>query len=128
MNVIRAAITSVGKFLPQRVITNKDIEDIIDTSDEWIVQRTGIRERRFLDPGLGNSFMSSRAAMDCLNRAGVSPSEIDTIIVGTISPDTVFPSTACAVQEMIGAKNAWGFDLRRLLRVYFFPDNRRPVY
>jgi len=111
MNVTRAAITSVGKYLPQRVITNKDIEQIIDTSDEWIVQRTGIRERRFLDPGLGNSFMSSRAAMDCLNRAGVSPSEIDTIIVGTISPDTVFPSTACAVQEMIGAKNAWGFDL-----------------
>jgi 3-oxoacyl-[acyl-carrier-protein] synthase-3 len=111
MKFIRAAITSVGKFLPQRILTNKDLEDIIETSDEWIVQRTGIRSRHFLDPGMGNSYMASRAAMDCLNRAGVSPSEIDTIIIGTISADNVFPSTACTVQNMIGADNAWGFDL-----------------
>ncbi len=111
MSLIRAAITSLGKFLPERVVTNKDLEKIMDTSDEWIVQRTGIRQRHFLDPGLGNSYMASRAATDCLTRAGVSPSEIDTIIVGTISADNPFPSTACIIQEMIGADNAWGFDL-----------------
>ena len=111
MKFIRAAITSVGKFLPQRILTNRDLEDIVNTSDEWIVQRTGIHSRHFLDHGLGNSYMASRAALDCLERAGVSPSEIDTIIIGTISPDTAFPSTACTVQNIIGADNAWGFDL-----------------
>lgn len=111
MSFIRAAITSVGRFLPKRILTNKDLEGIIDTSDEWIVQRTGIRSRHFLEPGLGNSYMASRAAKDCLKRVGVLPSEIDAIIVGTISPDMFFPSTACLVQKMIRANNAWGFDL-----------------
>jgi len=109
--MIRAAITSVGKFVPQRAITNQDMEKIIDTTDEWIVQRTGIRTRHFLDPGLGNSYMASRAAMECLNRVGTAPSEVDTIIVGTISSDKPFPSTACITQSIIGADNAWGFDL-----------------
>jgi 3-oxoacyl-[acyl-carrier-protein] synthase-3 len=84
---------------------------MIDTSDEWIVQRTGIHSRHFLEPGLGNSYMASRAAKDCLKRVGVLPSEIDAIIVGTVSPDMFFPSTACLVQKMIRADNAWGFDL-----------------
>jgi len=111
MSLTRAAITSVGRFLPKRILTNKDLEGIIDTSDEWIVQRTGIRSMHCLEPGLGNSYMASRAAKDCLKRVGVLPSEIDTIIVGTISPDMFFPSTACLVQKMIRANNAWGFDL-----------------
>ncbi|MFH2011223.1 MAG: beta-ketoacyl-ACP synthase III [Pseudomonadota bacterium] len=111
MSFIRATITSVGKFLPERVVTNKDLEEIIDTSDEWITQRTGIRTRHFLEPGLGNSYMSSRAAKDCLEKAGVLPSEIDVIIVGTVTPDMLFPATACLVQRILNADNAWGFDL-----------------
>jgi len=111
MSMIRAAITSVGKFLPERVLTNKDLENIVDTSDEWIVQRTGIRSRHVLEAGAGNSYMARFAAEDCLNRINVAPSEIDTIIVGTVTPDTMFPSTACLVQNLIGADNAWGFDL-----------------
>lgn len=109
--MIRAAITSVGKFLPKKILTNKDLEKIVDTSDEWIVQRTGIRTRHVLEPGLGNSYMSVRAARDCLDRAGIDPLELDAIIIGTISPDMMFPSTACLVQKIIGANNAWGFDL-----------------
>lgn len=87
------------------------MEKIVDTTDEWIFSRTGIRERRNLEPGLGNSYMAVRAARECLERAGVNAEEVDAIIVGTVTPDMVFPSTACLVQNELGAKNAWGFDL-----------------
>jgi 3-oxoacyl-[acyl-carrier-protein] synthase-3 len=106
-----AYIRSIGRFLPERRLTNQDLEKMVDTTDEWIVTRTGIRERRILEPGLGNSFMAVRAARDCLERAGVSAGEIDAIIVGTVTPDMFFPSTACLVQKAIGANHAWGFDL-----------------
>lgn len=106
-----AYIRSVGRFLPERTLTNHDLEKMVDTSDEWILSRTGIRERRILDPGLGNSYMADRAARECLERAGVDPREIDLIIVGTVTPDLVFPATACLVARDIGAKNAWGFDI-----------------
>jgi len=106
-----AYIRSVGRFVPERRLTNSDLEKMVDTTDEWIFSRTGIRERRILDPGLGNSFMAARAARDCLERAGVGAEELDAIIVGTVTPDMFFPSTACLVQKEIGAKNAWGFDL-----------------
>lgn len=111
MSKHNAYIRSVGRFLPDRKLTNHDFEQMVDTSDEWIVTRTGIRERRVLEPGLGNSYMAIRAAKDCLERAGVDPLEIDAIIVGTVTPDMIFPATACLVQQGIGAKNAWGFDL-----------------
>lgn len=107
----RAYIRSVGRFLPEKVLTNKDLEKMVDTTDEWIITRTGIRERRILDPGLGNSYMATRAAMECLSRAGVDPETVDAIIVATVTPDMFFPSTACLVQRDIGAKKAWGFDL-----------------
>ena len=84
---------------------------MVDTTDEWILSRTGIRERRILEPGLGNSYMAIRAARDCLERAGVEAAEVDAIIVGTVTPDMFFPSTACLVQKGIGASKAWGFDL-----------------
>jgi 3-oxoacyl-[acyl-carrier-protein] synthase-3 len=84
---------------------------MVDTSEEWIVSRTGIRERRILEPGRGNSSMAVPAAMECLERASVDPAEIDVIIVGTVTPDMPFPATACIVARDIGAKNAWGFDL-----------------
>lgn len=106
-----AYIRSVGRFLPERRLTNADFEKMVDTTDEWITTRTGIKERRILDPGLGNSHMAVPAAIDCLERAGVGPEEIDAIIVGTVTPDMLFPPTASLVQKKIGAKKAWGFDL-----------------
>ena len=106
-----AFIRSVGRFLPERKLTNRDFEKMVDTTDEWIVTRTGIRERRILEPGLGNSYMAARAARECLERAGVGAEEVDAIIIGTVTPDMFFPATACLVQNEIGAKNAWGFDM-----------------
>jgi 3-oxoacyl-[acyl-carrier-protein] synthase III len=108
---IHAFIRSVGRYLPERRLTNQDLEKIVDTTDEWIFTRTGIRERRILGPGLGNSFMAIRAALDCLERGRTTPAEVDAIIVGTVTPDMFFPATACLVQEGIGATHAWGFDL-----------------
>lgn len=104
-------IRSVGRFLPERRLTNHDLEKMVDTSDQWIVSRTGIHERRILEPGLGNSYMATRAAQECLQRAGVTASELDAIVVATVTPDMFFPSTACLVQKALGADQAWGFDL-----------------
>lgn len=106
-----AFIRSVGRYLPERRLTNKDLETMVNTTDEWIFSRTGIRERRILEPGLGNSYMAIRAALDCLERGGVAPEEVDAIILGTVTPDMFYPSTACLVQDGIGATHAWGFDL-----------------
>jgi len=111
MPVQTAYIRSVGRFVPERKLTNQDMEKMVDTNDEWIVSRTGIRERHILDKGLGNSHMATRAARECLERAGVGADELDVIIVGTVTPDMFFPSTACLVQKDLGARNAWGFDL-----------------
>lgn len=111
MTTRTACIRSVGRFLPERRLTNKDFEKTLDTSDEWIYSRTGIRERRILDQGLGNSHMAVKAARECLDRAGVSAEEVDAIILGTVTPDMFFPSTACLVQMELGASRAWGFDL-----------------
>ncbi len=107
----KAYIRSLGRFLPERRLTNKELERMVETTDEWIVSRTGIKERRILDPGLGNSYMALRAARECLERAEVSPTEIDAIIIATVTPDMFFPSTACLVQRDLGASKAWGFDL-----------------
>jgi 3-oxoacyl-[acyl-carrier-protein] synthase III len=106
-----AYIRSVGHFVPERRLTNQDLKLMLDVDDEWIVSRTGIRERRILEPGLGNSYMATRAARECLERAGVGAEELDVIIIGTITPDMLIPSTAALVQKEIGAVNAWGFDL-----------------
>ena len=106
-----AYIRSVGRFLPERRLTNEDFEKMVDTTDEWIVSRTGIRERRILEPGLGSSSMAVQAARECLDRAGADPAEIDVIVLSTVTPDMLFPATACMVARDIGAKNAWAFDL-----------------
>jgi 3-oxoacyl-[acyl-carrier-protein] synthase III len=106
-----AFIRSVGRFLPDRRLTNQDLEKMIDTTDQWIFSRTGIRERRILEPGLGNSYMATRAALECLERCGAAPEEVDAIVLGTVTPDMFYPSTACLVQKAIGATRAWGFDL-----------------
>jgi 3-oxoacyl-[acyl-carrier-protein] synthase-3 len=107
----RAKITALGTYVPPDVITNKDLEKMVETSDEWILTRTGIRERHKLAAGLGVSDMCVEAAKKVLNQRGIEASEIEAIIVGTVTPDMLFPSTACLVQDKIGAKGAWGFDV-----------------
>jgi 3-oxoacyl-[acyl-carrier-protein] synthase-3 len=107
----RAAITSLGRYVPERVVTNADLEKIVDTSDEWIRTRTGIRERHYVEPGTPTSELAFRAARECLERRGVAPDEVDLIVVGTVTPDMLFPATACIVQDKLGAHRAWGFDV-----------------
>ena len=112
MPPIYASITGVGKYLPDYILTNKELETIVDTNDEWITSRTGISERRILKgEGLGTSYMAERAAEAALLDAGVDAEEVDAIIVATVTPDYLFPATACLVQKRIGAKNAYAFDL-----------------
>jgi 3-oxoacyl-[acyl-carrier-protein] synthase-3 len=109
--VRRAEIKSLATFVPPRLLTNADLEKMVETSDEWIQQRTGIRERHIVDPGVATSDLAKEAALQAIARAGLTPDDIDVIIVGTVTPDMLFPSTACIVQHKIGASRAWGFDL-----------------
>ena len=111
MKKIRAAITSLGHYVPETVLTNQDLEKIVDTSDEWIKTRTGISERRILTNGQPMSFMAVESVKMLLERRGISADEIDLILVGTVTPDMLFPSTACIIQEKIKAGKAWGFDV-----------------
>jgi 3-oxoacyl-[acyl-carrier-protein] synthase III len=106
-----AKITGVTGYVPPRVATNFDLEKIVETSDEWIRTRTGIRERHYVDPGMAASHMATAAATDLLRAKHISAEEIELIVVATVTPDMMFPATACLVQDRIGAKHAWGFDL-----------------
>jgi 3-oxoacyl-[acyl-carrier-protein] synthase-3 len=107
----RAKITALGTYVPPDVLTNKDLEKMVDTNDQWILDRTGIRERHVLAKGLGVSDICTEAAKKCLATRGIEASEVEVIIVGTVTPDMMFPSTACLVQNKIGAVGAWGFDV-----------------
>jgi len=107
----RAKISALGTYAPPQILTNQDLEKLVDTTDEWILTRTGIRERHVLAKGLGVSDICVEAAKKCLAARGIAPTEIEAIIVGTVTPDMLFPSTACLVQDKIGAKGAWGFDV-----------------
>ena len=109
--MIRARIISTGSYVPENVITNNDLQQIVDTSDEWILERTGIRERRIVDGNQVTSDLAFEAALKALKKAGVKARDIDLIIVATISGDMVFPSTACILQHKLGAKKAAAFDL-----------------
>jgi len=108
---IAAKITGVSGYLPPRVMSNADMEKIIDTNDAWIRERTGIRERHIADPGVATSDLATAAARELLESRNVPATEIDLIVVASVTPDMMFPATACLVQNNIGAKNAWGFDL-----------------
>ncbi len=111
MTLRRATITSVGRFVPEKVLSNHDLESMIDTTDEWIVSRTGIRERHIVEKGTATSELAVKAAQEALDRRGISADDVDLIIVGTVTPDMMFPATACLVQDKLGASRAWGFDL-----------------
>jgi 3-oxoacyl-[acyl-carrier-protein] synthase-3 len=116
----RARITGTGSYVPEKVLTNKDIEKFIETSDEWIVTRTGIRERHIIADDQNTSDLATTAAENALKMAGVSAEEIDLIILGTITADYPWPATACIVQENIGAKNAAAFDLSAACSGFLF--------
>ena len=104
-------ISGLATCVPPRLLTNHDLEKMVDTTDEWILQRTGIRERHIVDPGVATSDLAKEAAERAIANAGLTPDDIDFIVVGTTTPDMMFPSTACLVQDKIGATRAWGFDL-----------------
>jgi len=109
--LVRAKITALGTYVPPRVLTNRDLEKIVETTDEWILTRTGIRERHIADKGVATSDLAAEAARLALAQRGIDASEIEAIVVATVTPDMLFPSTACLVQHKLGAKGCWGFDL-----------------
>lgn len=110
MQKITAAITAVQGYLPDEIVTNEDLSKIVDTSDEWITSRTGIKERRILRNG-ATSDMGAAAVQQLLEKKGIDPLEIDLLICGTVTPDLVFPSTANIISDKVGLKNAWSFDV-----------------
>ncbi len=109
--IVHAKISALGTFVPSRLLTNADLERMVETNNDWIVERTGIHERHIVEKGQATSDLAAEAAKACLEKAGVDPTEIEAIIVATVTPDMFFPATACLVQAKIGAAKAWGFDL-----------------
>ena len=107
----RVKIAGLSTYVPPRLLTNADLERMFETSDEWILQRTGIRERHIVDEGMATSDMAKEAALGAIQQAGIGPEDVGFIVVGTTTPDMIFPSTACLLQNKLGARNAWGFDL-----------------
>ena len=114
------SISALATYVPPRLLTNADLEKMVDTSDEWILQRTGIRERHIVDQGVATSDLGKIAAEKAIANAGLSPGDIGVIIVGTVTPDMFFPSTACLIQDKIGAGHAWGFDLSAACSAFTF--------
>ena len=116
----KANITAVGKYLPKNILSNVDLEKMVDTNDEWIQSRTGIIERRIVDKGEASVEMSINAIRKILDSRNLDPVEIDAIIVGTVTPDMLFPSCAALIQDRIGATNAWGYDLSAACSGFIF--------
>ena len=116
---LKAVITAVGHYVPEKILTNADLEKMVNTSNEWIMTRTGIRERRVMENG-ASSDMAAKAAEMVLKNRGISALDLDLIIVTTVTPDMFFPTTACLVQEKIGAKNAWAFDMNAACSGFVF--------
>ena len=121
MGKIHAAITAVGGYVPEYILTNAELEKMIDTTDEWITTRTGIKERRILKgEGKATSDMCVEAVKELCQKRGISPEEIELVIVATVTPDMPFPSTANITCDKLGAKNAWGFDLSAACSGFLF--------
>src|SRR5262249_1779933 len=109
--VLGVKISALGTYVPPRLLTNKDLEKMVDTTDQWISERTGIRERHIVDKGVATSDLALEAAKKALAQRGINASDLDAIIVATVTPDMLFPCTACLVQHKLGAKEVWGFDM-----------------
>ncbi|HET6934299.1 MAG TPA: beta-ketoacyl-ACP synthase III [Candidatus Angelobacter sp.] len=110
-NLVRAKISALGTYVPPRLLTNADLEKMVETSNEWILERTGIRQRHIVDKGIPTSHLAVEAANQALTERGIAGSDVEAIFLGTVTPDMAFPATACLVQDRIGAKNAWGYDI-----------------
>ena len=129
MSKITAAITAVGAYVPDDILTNKELEKMVDTNDEWIFSRTGIRERRILkDPSLGTSYMAIKAAQDLIQKSNINPEEIDLVILATISPDMPVAATAVYTATQIGAINAFGYDLQAACSGFLYGMSTASAY
>ena len=129
MSKITAAITAVGAYVPEYVLTNEILETMVETNDEWITTRTGIKERRILkDPGKGTSFLGIKAAEDLINKSGIDPSEIDMVIMATATPDLPVASTAAYVATQIGATNAFSYDLQAACSSFLYGMSTASAY
>jgi 3-oxoacyl-[acyl-carrier-protein] synthase-3 len=117
---VRAKISALGTYVPPRLLTNQDLEKMVETNNEWILERTGIRERHLVDKGVATSDLAVEAAKGALSERGLTPGDVDVIIVATVTPDMFFPSTACLVQHKLGAKNVWGFDLSAACSAFLY--------
>jgi 3-oxoacyl-[acyl-carrier-protein] synthase III len=117
---IRAKISALGTYVPPRLLTNADLEKMVDTSNDWIMARVGIRERHIVDKGVATSDLAVEAAKKALAQRGLTASDMEVIIVGTVTPDMFFPSTACVVQNKLGAKGAWGFDISAACSAFLY--------
>jgi 3-oxoacyl-[acyl-carrier-protein] synthase III len=109
--LVPVKISALGIYVPPRLLTNKDLEKMVETSDEWIMSRVGIKERHIVDKGVATSDLAVEAAKQALAQRGIAPTDVQAILVGTVTPDMFFPSTACLVQHKLGAAGAWGFDV-----------------
>jgi 3-oxoacyl-[acyl-carrier-protein] synthase-3 len=117
---IRAKISALGTHVPPRLLTNADLEKLVETNDQWILDRTGIRERHVVDKGIATSDLATEAARKALKDRGIDASDVDAIIVATVTPDMMFPCTACLVQNKLGAKSVWGFDLNGACSAFLY--------
>jgi 3-oxoacyl-[acyl-carrier-protein] synthase III len=117
---VRAKISALGTYVPPRLLTNQDLERMVETSDEWIMERVGIRERHIAEKGVATSDLAVEAAKQALAERGIAPSDVDVVIVATVTPDMLFPSTACLVQHKLGAKGMWGFDLSAACSAFLY--------
>jgi 3-oxoacyl-[acyl-carrier-protein] synthase-3 len=117
---IRVKISALGTYVPPRVLTNADLEKMVETSDQWIIERTGIRERHIVDKGVATSDLAVEAAKKALAQRGIEAGDLDAILVGTVTPDMFFPSPACLVQHKLGAKGVWGFDLSAACSAFLY--------
>lgn len=120
MTPVRAKISALGTYVPPRLLTNQDLEKMVETTDQWILDRVGIRERHIVDKGMATSDLATEAAKVALAQRGIEPSDVDAIIVATVSPDMLFPCTACIVQHKLGAKSVWGFDLNGACSAFLY--------
>jgi 3-oxoacyl-[acyl-carrier-protein] synthase-3 len=118
--LVRVKISALGAYVPPRLLTNADLEKMVETSDQWITERTGIRERHIVDKGVATSDLAVEAAKKALAQRGMEASDLDAILVGTVTPDMFFPSTACLVQNKLGAKGVWGFDLSAACSAFLY--------
>ncbi len=118
--LVRAKISALGTYVPPRVLSNDDLEKMVETSNDWILERTGIRERHLVDKGVATSDLAAEAGRKALAVRGISPTDLEAILVATVTPDMFFPSTACLVQHKLGAQGAWGFDLSAACSAFLY--------